>query len=1156
MSTSEGHGRRRKSSIDASAITESKSVKFLESPTLADDVDVTVTTVRKHDKKEHKHKKKKKHHILVDEKDKIIEETFEEIGESDLMLSYGDDNNLTNSNNEYENNDSEINENEVKTTSRHKKSSKVKFKEDTLSLENDLESKSESSPSKIEGKIDEEEIEMLKNKLRAKREKKAKKHKKKASQSEGSFSFISGIEISSNSSTNDASPFPIDDDEINSDDDDDVINDVINDVNDNSNDTQKSSDSSNNSNNNNKKKKKKKKKKKSSEDRYFSKAFMSEFIDEDEVNDSDDDDSDSDNDDDNSDENDSDDNYCDRVPSDDEDGGESADVDTSYDEAGICDLPPGWEPRFDYKSKRWYYVDHNTRTTHWKRPSTSKVDIPLDPDIYPDPKEVAEMFLKSGPPKGKKGVLKAPPSNLGLEVYVSTKSLKHSDLRKEAAKNAKSLAGTEDSNAMSLTNYANQIIQDGSYFTNNATYSKEVGLLYKDILVSLRSTTQVAYETFEYDPTFGISLTRDEQELRMFYTVYTRRVARPSFDDDLFIKDYAPEAFDHLRKCLRISQESYMHSWSRSIVPPTDPKTLTDIMILSSDKKYALRAIDHSAAKMIFKNFYTFLQHFQSNPSSILAKIIGLYRIPNVYPSLGFLSGIKHMYFIAVINPVAYSYNFDEVYDIKPYKTLTSKNDFVSGDTFKLLVENRASYVQYDSTKAKLSISEKDRKHLIKQVEHDVNFLADLKLMGYCCVISIHYTDLCTQPPQSSSLSSSSASYADSITIDDGEDYLETPSLGTDSMDPIHSPESTELMTPEVVNIADRTDPFENPNKIRKSKVKVKRASSVTPVASPRTNTRAQITPMEPVSLDIANMRRPSRSTEVLVSPRHLNKPSKKSISPGGLPISPLKNSKPHSRLSEGCYFSESPENSDSESGVSSPTPSRRYKDSMDDSYSNDDSLSNDQSCSSYDSNSHDSDYGGRGRHSGHGNRAMSPIAEPPVTLAAAVTISPTSSSNTLISPHKETSHKRLPSPTRPSDTKPFIPKIPIPSSSLMSSSSSGISSSPSDKYVVKSPRTYKRGQSLGADPKSLSKKDHTSSMSKLAIPPIQVSPRGEKSPGPSARRTTRSVSASPRGVIRTPRSIKGPQVIPVTKKCKYFNILYLFNNNFENIYVLILLFL
>ena len=36
---------------------------------------------------------------------------------------------------------------------------------------------------------------------------------------------------------------------------------------------------------------------------------------------------------------------------------------------GYIDLPPGWEKRWDLKTKRYYFVDHNTQTTHWEAPS-------------------------------------------------------------------------------------------------------------------------------------------------------------------------------------------------------------------------------------------------------------------------------------------------------------------------------------------------------------------------------------------------------------------------------------------------------------------------------------------------------------------------------------------------------------------------------------------------------------------------------------------------------------------------------------------------------------------------------------------------------------------------------------------------------------------
>jgi hypothetical protein len=35
-------------------------------------------------------------------------------------------------------------------------------------------------------------------------------------------------------------------------------------------------------------------------------------------------------------------------------------------------LPPGWEQRFDERSKKIFFVDHNTCTTSWEDPRTAK----------------------------------------------------------------------------------------------------------------------------------------------------------------------------------------------------------------------------------------------------------------------------------------------------------------------------------------------------------------------------------------------------------------------------------------------------------------------------------------------------------------------------------------------------------------------------------------------------------------------------------------------------------------------------------------------------------------------------------------------------------------------------------------------------------------
>ncbi|KAL3308168.1 hypothetical protein Ciccas_013306 [Cichlidogyrus casuarinus] len=40
-------------------------------------------------------------------------------------------------------------------------------------------------------------------------------------------------------------------------------------------------------------------------------------------------------------------------------------------------LPLGWEVHLDNRINRYYFVDHNTRSTHWKHPVTQKIYWPV-----------------------------------------------------------------------------------------------------------------------------------------------------------------------------------------------------------------------------------------------------------------------------------------------------------------------------------------------------------------------------------------------------------------------------------------------------------------------------------------------------------------------------------------------------------------------------------------------------------------------------------------------------------------------------------------------------------------------------------------------------------------------------------------------------------
>lgn len=56
----------------------------------------------------------------------------------------------------------------------------------------------------------------------------------------------------------------------------------------------------------------------------------------------------------------------------------------------IQKLPPGWEIGFDRSQGKYYYIDHNTRTTHWAPPIQQTQET-----FYPSPQFQTQKIIHS-----------------------------------------------------------------------------------------------------------------------------------------------------------------------------------------------------------------------------------------------------------------------------------------------------------------------------------------------------------------------------------------------------------------------------------------------------------------------------------------------------------------------------------------------------------------------------------------------------------------------------------------------------------------------------------------------------------------------------------------------------------------------------------------
>ena len=59
-------------------------------------------------------------------------------------------------------------------------------------------------------------------------------------------------------------------------------------------------------------------------------------------------------------------------------------------------LPPGWEARYEPNMRRNFYVDHNTRTTHWDPPIIMSSAAP-PPPAYQQPPQTQQPQMQQQP---------------------------------------------------------------------------------------------------------------------------------------------------------------------------------------------------------------------------------------------------------------------------------------------------------------------------------------------------------------------------------------------------------------------------------------------------------------------------------------------------------------------------------------------------------------------------------------------------------------------------------------------------------------------------------------------------------------------------------------------------------------------------------------
>lgn len=383
-------------------------------------------------------------------------------------------------------------------------------------------------------------------------------------------------------------------------------------------------------------------------------------------------------------------------------------------------LPPGWEVRVDKRTGNKFYVDHNTRSTQWDPPKEAYFRLPLDFG-FPDPKIAAQLYLKHGKSSsGRKSILK--PTSPAP--------------KRDAGTGSNSGSNNDDDTAVPITQ---DFVKD-LMLALHCAVTMSVALFIPDgsTTATPASTLPIPmpYEESYYEPqnvprqhnphrrdscSDGAEpvdlapLSKEEEELRLFYTTHSHRVSRPGSRGSMIVKDYAPDTFEVIRQLYGIGHQAYLQHWA---VPrfPRHTRGRRSKIIVCDDESMVLKTLSHNEAKVLFAVLPDYARYIVDNPQTTLTKVFGLHRLHK---------GHDDTYFAVMANVTTPLYSMVQ-YDLKG--AASGRKPARRGHTLK----------DADLTRS-LVLAEDTRARLVAQLECDVRFLCDHSLMNYSLLLGVYH---------------------------------------------------------------------------------------------------------------------------------------------------------------------------------------------------------------------------------------------------------------------------------------------------------------------------------------------------------------------------------------------------------------------------------
>ncbi|XP_077339737.1 phosphatidylinositol 5-phosphate 4-kinase type-2 gamma isoform X2 [Lithobates pipiens] len=177
------------------------------------------------------------------------------------------------------------------------------------------------------------------------------------------------------------------------------------------------------------------------------------------------------------------------------------------------------------------------------------------------------------------------------------------------------------------------------------------------------------------------------------------------------LKDYCPQVFRNLRERFGIDDQDYQVSLTRSS-PYSESETHNGRFLLSYDKTLAVKEISSEDVANVHSILSDYHQHIvKCHGGTLLPQFLGMYRLSVEN---------EDSYMLVMRNMFSHRLTVHRKYDLKIKELPTLKDmDFL----------NKSQ---------KLYVDEEQKKTFMEKLKRDVEFLVQLKIMGYSLLLGIH----------------------------------------------------------------------------------------------------------------------------------------------------------------------------------------------------------------------------------------------------------------------------------------------------------------------------------------------------------------------------------------------------------------------------------